>query len=283
MSRGQQNFKIIGIFFFLFVWVFPCFYILASETVIFTLQFRDASEALPLIQNLLSDEGKISIDSRTNSLVITDRKERIAQINAFLTRFDVALEQLKVSVRFNEAGTMNARSITAQGSASGKNWKISTGPQIQNGVQVSVQDQEQRQNSITESFVHTASGQWAYIVIGRDILYNQKWIEICGRYARTYEGVLVKKIETGFDVKPVLVGDHVLIDIIPRISSDRSGKGRDVIYFSKASLKLSVPLGQWVEIGGTDQSRNELFNAILSQETADRSVHFSFFLLVEKP
>jgi type II secretory pathway component GspD/PulD (secretin) len=282
MSRRWQTPKMIWIFFFLLIGVFPSFSTLASETVIITLQFRDASEALPIIQNLLSKEGKISIDTRTNSLVITDRKEYIAQINAFLAQFDVPVEQVKIRVRFNEAGTMNSQSIAAQGRASGKNWQISTGPQNQNGVQVSVQDQEQRQTGITESFILTGSGQWAYIAIGRDILYTQKWIEISGRYARAYEGVVVKRIETGFDVKPVLAGDQVLIDIVPRISSDTPDKGRDVIYFSKASVKLRVPLGQWVEIGGTNQSGNEIFNAILSHETSDRSENFSISLLVEK-
>lgn len=74
--------------FFLCIWLCSAPGLSAAETVIFTLQFREASEAQSVVQSLLSPEGKISIDSRTNSLVITDRKENIAKISEFLIQFD---------------------------------------------------------------------------------------------------------------------------------------------------------------------------------------------------
>jgi len=277
-SRSWRTF----ILFFICLWLCSTPGISAAETAIFTLQFREASEAQSIVQNLLSPEGKISIDSRTNSLVITDRKENIAKISEFLIQFDTQMEQVKVRLRFHEAGSSNSKSVSVQGGASGKNWKVFTGSQDKDGVQVGVQDQEQRQTGSTEMFLQTGSGQWAYLVIGRDILYTEKWVVITRRFARVSEDVFIKKIETGFDVKPVLVGDHVLIDIVPRISHARLEKGRDVIYFAEASVRLRVPLGQWVEIAGINQSSNEVFNTILSQGNAETSGSFSISIWVEK-
>ena len=43
-----------------------------SETVIIRLKFRVATEVLPVVESMLSQDGKSTADPRTNSLVVTD-------------------------------------------------------------------------------------------------------------------------------------------------------------------------------------------------------------------
>jgi hypothetical protein len=41
-----------------------------AEIAIIKIHFRDASELLPMVETLLSPEGKASVDTRTNSIII---------------------------------------------------------------------------------------------------------------------------------------------------------------------------------------------------------------------
>jgi hypothetical protein len=49
---------------------------------VISLNYRSAPEVLPLVRSMLSPEGRISADERTNSLIIVDSEEVIAQINS---------------------------------------------------------------------------------------------------------------------------------------------------------------------------------------------------------
>jgi type II secretory pathway component GspD/PulD (secretin) len=45
---------------------------------IISLTYRNPTEVLPLVKSMLSPDGKISADERTNSLIIVDSAEAIA-------------------------------------------------------------------------------------------------------------------------------------------------------------------------------------------------------------
>ena len=49
---------------------------------VISLNYRSAPEVLPLVKSMLSPEGRISADERTNSLIIVDSEEAIARINS---------------------------------------------------------------------------------------------------------------------------------------------------------------------------------------------------------
>jgi hypothetical protein len=53
------------------------------------------------------------------------------------------------------------------------------------------------------------------------------------------------------------------------------------VRFAEASTQVQVPLGQWVTIGGSDQSGNEVLNAILEAGSSRQSSALSIQLFVE--
>jgi len=236
---------------------------------------------LPIVKNLLSHEGRAAADHRTNSLIIIDRNESIEKIQKFLSAFDKPVKQVRIRLKFHETISSEGRSISADGRVSGKKWSISKGKRKKDGVDIRLQDRKRTQQGTSQYFIQVASGSWAYILVGKDIPYRQRWISLCRRYAGCSDSVIFQKIETGMEVKPVISGNLANVEIIPRISHEVGRGKRGVIRFARASTRLSVPLGQWITISGTDQKNHEVIRAILESGTGKKSSTLSISLLLE--
>jgi type II secretory pathway component GspD/PulD (secretin) len=254
----------------------PC----VAETLVYPMQYRTAAEAVPMVQSLLSPAGRAVADARTNALLVVDDEGAIQRVREFLEGFDKLGKQARIRVRFDESGARERTSVEGRARASGEDWSVSAGkPMRKDGVEVRVQDRSRSQQGSSEFFVTVVSGSAAYIMVGQDILYTERWVDLTRRYARVTESVTIQRIETGFEVMPVILKDHADVEIIPRIS--HGGPGSRVIRFTEASTRLVAPIGQWVTIGGASQQSNEVIRAVLEAGRGERSSVTSISLLVE--
>ncbi|MFC1531949.1 secretin N-terminal domain-containing protein [Thermodesulfobacteriota bacterium] len=253
-----------------------------SSTVIIQVQFRKASEVLHIVKDMLSNEGKASVDIRTNSVVIDDNPEHIQKIRSFLEKFDVPPEQVRVRVRFQEESLSKDNSLSAEGSVSGKGWQITTKGKKTDSVDIHLRDRSRKLDQSSEYFISVLSGSQAYILTGKDIIFRDRWSYLCKRYAGYVDTITVKRIESGFDVTPIIVGDRADIDITPRISHEVSRGRKEIIRFTKAATTLSVPLGQWFTISVTDESSNEVIREILLTGSRKKKSSLSISLMVEE-
>ncbi len=253
-----------------------------AETVIIRLKFRVVSEVLPMVENQLSQEGKVTADVRTNALVITDNDESIQKIRAFLENYDKEVQQVRIRVKFEEVRSIDGRSISAEGGVSDKHWRVTTGGRGQDGVNVRLRDGSRHREKTSEYFINTMSGSAAYIMTGKDVLYRERWIYLCRRYAGYVDTVSLRRIETGMEVTPIVVGNRVNLEIMPRISHDSPEGGRGVTRFTRASTRISVPFGKWVTIGGADQRSNEVITEILKSGSGKKNSSLQISLMVEK-
>jgi len=252
-----------------------------AETVRIPIKYRVASEVLPLVKGLLSPTGEAVVDEMTNSLFITDNEKTIQKIRAFLPEVDVMGRQVRIRVKFQEIHLAGDRSLSAEGSVSGNGWKVSKDRSKQGDFTIDVRNESSLKHRSSESFVSVISGSAAYIVAGEDIPYRERWIYLSRRYAKLVDTVVFRRVETGFDVRPVVAGNIAHIDITPRISYVSSEGEEGTIHFTSTQTRLSVPLGQWVSIGGTSGKENEVLNAILESGSGDRNSSLSISLLVE--
>jgi hypothetical protein len=60
-----------------------------------------------------------------------------------------------------------------------------------------------------------------------------------------------------------------------------SGGSSGIVHFAEAATRVHVPLGQWMIIGGSDQSTNEVVRAILEAGSSRQSSALSIQLMVE--
>lgn len=252
-----------------------------AETAVISVNFRDASEVLPMVETLLSPEGRASADVRTNSIVVSDDSASVKKIRDFLAHIDKPVEQVTIRFRFQHSGVSKNRDISASGKVSGDNWSVSVGRgSKKEGVHVRAQDRKGSVERNSESFVRVLSGDAAYIRVGTEIPYTERWGYLCRRYARYVRKVDFQHMETGMEVRPVVTKERVHIEIIPRVSYKEPGE-KGVIRLSEASTRVSVAKGQWVTIGGHGQGSNEVVREILSRRSAEDQTTMSLSLMVE--
>lgn len=280
ISRNKFTFR-----YFLFFGLVPAlilFYSVSSanEVAVIKVQYRRAAELVPVVQSMLSAGGSVTVSQRVNSLVIVDNPEAIRRVHAFLEQFDKPVEQVRIHVRFNTAGSDEESAIAARGRYSKDKVSVAVGRKKKDGVDISLEDREHRRNSTSSAFVVAMSGSPAFIRAGKEIPYRQG-SAFFRRHAPGGATVAWQNAESGFEVTPIVAGDNVHLKIVPRIAYD--DRKDAVIRFFEARTELTTPFGQWVEIGGTTDQQNEIFREILSQGVGGGNSVNSISIMVERP
>jgi type II secretory pathway component GspD/PulD (secretin) len=257
----------------------PCW----AGIFVYPMQYRTASEVLPSVQAMLSKDGRAVADPRTNALLIDDDEASVMKIREFLASFDRPGKQVRIRVQFLEAGSADSKAVAADARASGPGWVVTTNPRKRgDGVDIRLQGGSRMNQGSSELFLSVVSGSPAYIMVGKDVLYNERWLDLTRRYSRAAETVGIQRIETGFEVLPVILKDHADVEVTPRIShGGTSGAGTSIIRFSEMTTHVYAPLGQWVTIGGADQSANEVTREVLAAGSRGQGSSVSIRLMVE--
>lgn len=251
-----------------------------AEVAVIKVNYRSASDILPLVKTLLSPGGKATLDIRTNTIIVNDTSESVVKIQALVASMDRPAEQVRIRLRFQETGLSKDRDLSASGKVSGDRWSVATGRSRRDGVHVRARDTRVNRQGTTESFISVMSGSFAYIWVGKDIPFTEQWVNLSRRYAHVVEKVNFQRVETGFEVRPVITGNSVHIEIVPRISSLEEGE-RGVVRLTEASTTMTVIKGQWVTIAGTSEQSNEVIRDILSTGSSSTNSTLSISLKVE--
>lgn len=72
------------------------------STVTMRLSYADAEGLRPIIEGQLTERGEVLVDTRTNSLVLKDVPESVAQVNELVATLDVAAPQVVIESRIVE-------------------------------------------------------------------------------------------------------------------------------------------------------------------------------------
>jgi hypothetical protein len=282
MMISRKKFTVRYVLFFGLVPALILFYSVSSanEVAVIKVQYRRAAELVPVVQSMLSAGGSVTVSQRVNSLVIVDNPEAIRRVHAFLEQFDKPVEQVRIHVRFNTAGSDEESAIAARGRYSKDKVSVAVGRKKKDGVDISLEDRERRRSSTSSAFVVAMSGSPAFIRAGKEIPYRQG-SAFFRRHAPGGATVAWQNAESGFEVTPIVAGDNVHLKIVPRIAYD--DRKDAVIRFFEARTELTTPFGQWVEIGGTTDQLNEIFREILSQGVGGGNSVNSISIMVERP
>ena len=251
-----------------------------AEVAVIKVNYRSASDILPLVQTLLSPGGKATVDTRTNTIIVNDTSESVAEIQGLVANTDKPGEQVRIRFKFQETGFSKDRDLSASGRVSGDRWSVASGRSRREGVHVRARETRVNRQGTTESFISVMSGSFAYIWVGKDIPFAERWVYLSRRYAHMVENVNFQRVETGFEVRPVITGNSVHIEIVPRISSLEEGD-RGVVRLTEVSTTLTVPKGQWVSIAGTSEQSSEVIRDILSTGSSSANSTLSLSLKVE--
>jgi len=140
---------------------------LAKDVAVIRIKHRWASELAPIVQNLLSPGGSVTVADRVNSLVIVADPDSIQRVRGYLAEFDKPLEQVRIKVRFYERRTGDSGAASVRARVSGDDWHASVGGRREDGADISADQASRRRTNFSEHTVIATSGQAAYIVAGR--------------------------------------------------------------------------------------------------------------------
>lgn len=216
----------------------------AAETVmeVVPLQNRPANEIQPLLQPLL-EEGEAVIDNGFG-LIVKSSPQRLESIRSLIAQLDTRLRNLTISVLRSSqktAAEMNAEAAVA----------ISN-----DGIRMQGMAGNSRQLSDSRSVqqLRTLEGRAAHIEAGQQRPVENVTVYDSGYgYPAVSTTTQMRQATTGFAVMPRLVGEReVMIDIQPW--SDRF-LHNGAIASQNASTSVRAKLGEWVEIAGSDSTR----------------------------
>jgi len=247
------------------------------ETRIFNVKFAKADKLEGVISGMLSSRGSIKVESRTNSLIVTDIPMVMSRIEDILARVDNPTPQVLVKAKLVEvnygalrelgvvwrAGNMeDVRTSTHSGA------ELSVPPpasnaafyfgkllsQAQLDLVISTLEDENKANVLSEPSILVADNQEAMILSGKKIPIVTR--DFAGNQIIQFFDVALK-----LTVTPHISPDgKIVMDLHPVISDiagEAPGAVGPVISSQEAQTKLTVNNGETVVIGGIIKTQSQ--------------------------
>jgi type II secretory pathway component GspD/PulD (secretin) len=248
----------------------------AQDLKIITLQHRFGQDLLPVIQPLVGSDGTAS--AVDNHLMIRTTPERLQAIEQVIATLDTARKNVRITVSHEDASQYRADSAGVSGRVRTNDIEIGTSRRARPGVNLDIDSREGNSSRSGSEFVTVMDGEQAFIRVGQSIPYTQQWIQLTDRYMSVRQTTGFQDITTGFAVRPRYIGEYVELEITPRISSANKANITD---FKELSTVVRVRPGEWFDLGGNMQGRDEVSTAILSQGNASGSHKTSLSIKVD--
>jgi type IV pilus assembly protein PilQ len=121
-------------------------------TEVFVINYARAADVMPTINTLVDAAvgGKIVVDARSNSLVITERPSRMVRIRPIIEQLDRATDQVMIETKFVEVTDGDIKNIGVNW-ASLKGYKMGVGPDPENNGVVGGYIRDTNSQTLTEN------------------------------------------------------------------------------------------------------------------------------------
>ncbi len=201
---------------------------------IIPVEHRDAHELLPAIRPHLQEGDSISVLNQR--LLIRSDLENLAAIQELIEALDQPVAQLLISVRQTP--------------------RLARGGEVRRRITTANDAREVNLRTRAES------GHWVAIAQGEEVPVPTAGgggeSESGGNNGLGGQGIEYKPTASGFEVRARLLGDgRVQVEARPFIQRPhRQGGGR--IETHETLTRISGPLGEWLELGGSFAPRDEM-------------------------
>lgn len=227
-----------------------------AEVKVIELQHRPASEMAAVLAPLLSAEGSVS--AYGSKLILKGSARELGEMEKVVRQLDVVRRTLRLALR------QSASDLTS-GQQEALGGRIGVGGETEVGLSGRFQRTLGTGGQTSDQFLQVLDGEEGYLTIGREVPFTRELAVLAGRHLAVAQRTEFRQVSTGFRVRPQLLGDRVQLELTPHMSSLESpGEGGD-LSFSSLTSRVVVPLGQWFNLGGHMESRDELSQAILNR------------------
>ncbi|MES2499303.1 MAG: secretin N-terminal domain-containing protein [Pseudomonadota bacterium] len=268
--------KIMPVFLLLSLCLNSALALAENEFKIITLQHRFVSDLLPTISPMVGAGGTAT--GVNNQLILRAPPERMREIEALVEKLDAARVNRKITVKNDAQNDSQLQRIEGRGRISTGNVSIGNSRRTTNGGNVKVERNSSSTHQHSNQFISVLDGERAFISNGQVIPFTQEWVSITQRYIQVNTITDWREVTTGFAVRPRTIGNHVELEITPRIASVNN---QGFIDFEQLKTIVRVSLGEWVNIGGTMQNNDDVSRKILAAQSSTNTQNSSLSIKVD--
>jgi len=230
------------------------------------LKYRTAAEVIPALQPLVEPGGALS--GQDYKLFVRASPANLRQLRAALAQIDRQPNQLVVSVRRSTQQEVERERAQASGTVSNRGANVSV-----NATQSSARD---RSDGVAS--VQVIEGNSALISSGSDVPIVTSVAAGAGRRPWAAATTGYRNLSSGFLVTPRVNGSLVVLDIEQQ--DERLANGS--VQTQRLTTQVSGPLGEWIRLGGVNETASTQQRGILSRQYSTQSDAREVWVKVEK-
>jgi len=200
-----------------------------AATEIVALNNRTSDDLLPVAQNFLGRDGKVT--AYGNQLIVNADPDKIQQLRALITQLDVAARRLLISVDTSDSNDGDRGGYTVNGS----------------NTRVITYGTTNRTGGVQQ--VQATEGTPALIQVGQSVPFTTAQSD---SYGGLQTQTQYKNVTQGFYVTASVTGETVHLSI--STNNDRMSQERqDVVNVQSTDTQVSGRLGEWITLAGTNE------------------------------
>ena len=268
----------------------PLLALAQQEMEIVPLRHRTTEQVIPSLQPLVEPGGVLS--GFGDQLIIKASRRNLEQLRQALSAIDRPLRRLLIRVSQTREVESRQQGVQVSGDVGfGNNVRIIQqrtvtpgGTQIEvrrGGSVIRAEGGEMRHSGgqQTAQSVQVVEGGRATIRVGRSIPLRFRQVVYGPHGAAVTHSQVYLDVGQGFVAVPQVVGERVSLEISPAF--DTLGSGRQ-IETQRLSTTVSGRLGEWIELGGSQQQSDQQGRSWLGSEGAAVQDNRSIWLQVEE-
>lgn len=249
---------------------------------------RTVEEVIPIIRSLL--ERNESVTGMRQQLIVRASPGKLREIKNLLRKIDGQLKNLRITVKQGLQSQLDQKEREVSGEIPvGDSGRVIINPGGNGGVIVDgksgkgtvrgrISDRESISDEMNTQVVTTLEGSPATIYVGQQVPFEITENFRAGNRHTQFKSTEFKDVRTGFRVLPRIRDDQVILEISPQQSRIINGN----IETTGLNTVIRGRLGEWIELGGLSQNRNEQGSEIASRNTSRQIEKRSVFIKVEE-
>ena len=248
-----------------------------TEFKIITLQHRFASDLLPIIEQMVGEDGTAT--GMNNQLILRASPERMREIEETVTQLDAARINRKITVKTSNNVQSQRERVEATGATKVGKVTVSNDRRAKpNSGRVEVENSSSNTSQNANQFINVLDGEYAFIRVGQIVPFTDEWVTITRHYVQIERTTDWREISTGFAVRPRTVGNQIELEITPRIARLN---GQGFIDFEELTTVVRSQLGNWVDLGGAMQNNDDVSRKILGIQRTATQQNLSLMVKVD--
>jgi len=252
---------------------------------------RMVEEVIPIIKPLVIKGGTIT--GMNNQLVVKTTPSNIELIKSILEQIDNAPRKLLISIKRDQNNKFNTKEGGFSIKYDSKNIQIESPDTSEKGIIVqnknskgdliryrkSYEESQEREGNIF--YVNTLEGNPAFINTGQLIPVRNQTTVVTSGTTVIKDNIEHHNVSSGFYVTPKLQGENVTLTISPHFAQVNQ-RGKNIINVQNINTTIHGKLGEWIAIGGVDQSLDASDKRNLINKKQYSNEKSSIFVKVEE-